>query len=552
MRLLDVFLNVPRTLRALSMGLPLVAAMGAGAAFADTANFTAPGAATWTVPAGVTSLAVVAKGAGGGSGDNGELGGNGGVVTATLSVTPGQVLSLYVGGGGGRGIGAWKGGGGGGSTNIDAGTANQIIAGGGGGGGGGSSSGAPYKGGDGNGSAGSTASANLAGGGGSAGAGGAAGTGTVAGAAGVAGNGGPGGASNGAAGAGTGAGAGGAGGATSGGGGGGGYGGGGGGAGAAGAQGAGGGGGGSVGPAGAVVSVGTNGGANPASNGGDGSIVFTYTVNASVPSNPIPNIASVSPVLGIGTQPIVLDLSAGDGPTMTTCLMTTVRTILGADAVYLGQTANGGARISQGGKVISFYPLDASTNNSQSADIHLGGTNVQNIGTSCGNFNIAPAIYNLTEFGAVLNSSGLAAQISSQGVITLMVSGTVYVARPDYLVTLGVAGAPSLVQGADGLYRFTDSAGNIQILRPAFVDTFGLLALDQLALSLGGWTTIQTDGTALFTTFNGTQFVLTPDLALSAAPTANAASFWWQDAPNHYMFRSSTLTLAQGFTVQPR
>ncbi len=111
----------------------------------QTVSFTTPGAASWTVPAGVTSIQVVATG-GAGGGDSyayGQgLGGNGATVTATLAVSPGQVLDLYIGGGGApgggsglpQGTGHYGGGSGGGATNVDAGAADQVIAGGGGGG----------------------------------------------------------------------------------------------------------------------------------------------------------------------------------------------------------------------------------------------------------------------------------------------------------------------------------------------------------------------------------------------------------------------------------
>lgn len=105
----------------------------ASSASAATLNFNTPGAATWTVPAGVSSASIVATGAGGGGGYN-QRGGNGGVVTVTFAVTAGQVVNLFIGG---HGPGTNFGGGGGGSTNIDAGTAHQIIAGGAGGGAGG-------------------------------------------------------------------------------------------------------------------------------------------------------------------------------------------------------------------------------------------------------------------------------------------------------------------------------------------------------------------------------------------------------------------------------
>lgn len=109
----------------------------------------------FTVPSGWFSVTVKAWGAGGGggSGPNGGTGGGGGAVAATLSVTPGEVLIVRVGGGGKGGIigvsapGGWPGGGAGGSslsgqaggsgggyTGIFRGTNVLAIAGGGGGG----------------------------------------------------------------------------------------------------------------------------------------------------------------------------------------------------------------------------------------------------------------------------------------------------------------------------------------------------------------------------------------------------------------------------------
>ncbi len=138
-------------------------------------SFTYTGAPeSYTVPAGVTSLNVVAKGAAGGTipvGDfdqNGQPapgggynssgnrqpggnGGNGGLVTVTLSVMPGQILSIYVGGsngynGGGAGGSSGSGGKtGGGATDIRTGGITLddrvLVAGGGGGAGDGTNGG---------------------------------------------------------------------------------------------------------------------------------------------------------------------------------------------------------------------------------------------------------------------------------------------------------------------------------------------------------------------------------------------------------------------------
>jgi gliding motility-associated-like protein len=114
-----------------------------------TFNFTGA-MQTWTVPPCVNNITVVAAGAKGG----GSNGGAGARITATLAVTPGQVLNIFVGGMGTQGnfSGGFNGGGtgrastgsatyssfgGGGASDIRIGgvaLANRVIVGGGGGG----------------------------------------------------------------------------------------------------------------------------------------------------------------------------------------------------------------------------------------------------------------------------------------------------------------------------------------------------------------------------------------------------------------------------------
>ena len=121
----------------------------------DTRTFTYTGGAQeFTVPAEVCQLSITASGASGGVGRDGPVGGLGAQVqAATVAVTPGEQLSVTVGGQGGNGAtnvpgsagfggggpggnGGWGGGGGGGSTTIaDSARALVIAAGGGGGGG---------------------------------------------------------------------------------------------------------------------------------------------------------------------------------------------------------------------------------------------------------------------------------------------------------------------------------------------------------------------------------------------------------------------------------
>ncbi|MCH2024074.1 MAG: glycine-rich protein, partial [Saprospiraceae bacterium] len=85
---------------------------GSGPGTSQTYNYTGS-VQTYTVPAGVTSINVEAWGAEG-SGNEGE----GGYVSADLSVTPGEVLEIYVGGQGVGSTAGYNGGGQGGSSTI--------------------------------------------------------------------------------------------------------------------------------------------------------------------------------------------------------------------------------------------------------------------------------------------------------------------------------------------------------------------------------------------------------------------------------------------------
>jgi hypothetical protein len=122
--------------------------IGASSTATNTFAYTG-GAQTFTVPAGVTSVTISASGAQGGN--TAYTGGLGGNATGSFTVTPGQVLNLYVGGqgavattggfnGGGNGgtgsAGNFGSGGGGASDVRVGGTAliNRILVAGGGGG----------------------------------------------------------------------------------------------------------------------------------------------------------------------------------------------------------------------------------------------------------------------------------------------------------------------------------------------------------------------------------------------------------------------------------
>lgn len=111
------------------------------------AVFSTVGATTFIVPTNITSIVVKLWGAGGGGGDtdtggnaaNGEAeggsGGSGAYVTATIAVTPGETLNIFVPSGGLGSAAALVSGAGGSWAGIFRSTSPLVIAGGGGGGG---------------------------------------------------------------------------------------------------------------------------------------------------------------------------------------------------------------------------------------------------------------------------------------------------------------------------------------------------------------------------------------------------------------------------------
>ncbi len=119
---------------------------GSVSQLASSTSFSSVGTNTFVVPDGIVEITVKAWGAGGAggggdSGANGGAGGGGGYIEGTIGVTPGETLSIDVGGsgsGGPAGVGrGGAGGGGGGYTAIRRGSTYLFIAGAGGGGGGG-------------------------------------------------------------------------------------------------------------------------------------------------------------------------------------------------------------------------------------------------------------------------------------------------------------------------------------------------------------------------------------------------------------------------------
>lgn len=265
--------------------------------------------------------------------------------------------------------------------------------------------------------------------------------------------------------------------------------------------------------------------------------------------NPIPLLPILPAVEGIGTQPTVLDLSGSQGSAMINCLVDTVRTLLGGDVQFRGQSVNGVTTVEQNGLKISFYPLSVSTVRTLPAGLHLTNSNSMDVGTACGVVALAPAMVNLAEFGATIKRMALKANINSEGLITVGVGNVVYVVRPDYVSGKGSAG-PNLAQGFDGNYRFTDSEGNVQLLRPAFMDPVALaIQAPQFLKVTSTGLLIQTDGSAVLTQNGFPSIKLTADLTATYPPAFPDGSMsWWDKRASHFVFRSGPESLAQGAT----
>jgi len=262
----------------------------------------------------------------------------------------------------------------------------------------------------------------------------------------------------------------------------------------------------------------------------------------------------------VHSEVIPKSLTQGNGPKMVACLKDALDAQLGK-ATYEGQNADGSARFSIAGdpvRTVSFYPVNTS-NASGNPALTATETNTMTVTTRCGTFFAVPALFNLAELDAVASTLNSVVFINEEAVITIETGdGSLYVGRPDYLVTRGTPGAPSLKQGDDGLWRFTDSLGNVQILRPAFLAP--AILRTALVASLGAQFVsfvIQTDGSAVLTTrVNGTTqtAVLTPSLTLGQLSADHQGDSLWRSGDNWtyrvYVHTKSNRT--QGYTSVQR
>lgn len=276
------------------------------------------------------------------------------------------------------------------------------------------------------------------------------------------------------------------------------------------------------------------------------------TVAAAAATQPIPNSAPASTTAGIGRQPTTVDLSKGQGPDMTVCMMNAVKAMPGfSQAVYLGQDQFGVASIDlKDGRYLSFYPLAASTSTARAPGLYFSGSNKASLVTTCGTFDVAPAIYNLAKLGELLaagQSTDVRVNINTDGVTTYVRDGTTYVVRPEFYVALGATTAAGLSAVGDA-YSFNDGAGSTQLLRGAFSDP-GALAI---ALASGGHLgslVAQIDGTYIYTSLSGVRYLLKAEMQLIPPGIAPSDELYYPFSINTFLYRGNTLSWWQMMKV---
>jgi len=270
-----------------------------------------------------------------------------------------------------------------------------------------------------------------------------------------------------------------------------------------------------------------------------GSVASAALTTATPPpppaTNPTTTLTTQPAFRGVINQPTVLDANASSVQAIVNCAVDALRQTLGGNLIYLGQTPSGATQISWNGQMISFYPLSASTTDTRAGGIHTQSVNPADVVGSCGSLNVTPAANSLAELGSTLADLGLSAQINQQGVITVDDHGTIYVVRPDFVVTTGDNSHRGLYVGEDGLFRFTDSAGNTQIMRPAFLDPGAVQNV--LTSAFNATMSVQLDGTVLVRQ-GATLYVLTANQTLTGIAQDHASDSWWMDGtPARYFYR---------------
>lgn len=202
----------------------------------------------------------------------------------------------------------------------------------------------------------------------------------------------------------------------------------------------------------------------------------------------------------------------------------------------IGHTASGTVVLDgfQGGR-LAFMVTAAATGDARDEGVYAVGDGRYQVVNNGVAATIAPALVDIGQLASLL-PQGSTIQVTSSGVLTATIDGVTYVVQPGVLVQrmVNADGKPGMTKGNDGILRFMDTAGNRQILHPAFLEP---QTLHNYLRTIDGTAalSIQLDGTARVV-LQGKSYDLVPDSILSGLPSNLPGQGWLQDAAQHFLF----------------
>lgn len=166
-------------------------------------------------------------------------------------------------------------------------------------------------------------------------------------------------------------------------------------------------------------------------------------------------------------------------------------------------------------------------------------------------FAVAPATA-YADLETVLKSISATAtlEILGDGVLKASLNSTDFIAQPAAQTNEGsTAGCPGFVAENNQL-MLCDTTGRRQALSAAFADTDTLRSTFRHALNLPSLTVTNNGMNGTYTADVGVaNFTLTPDIVLTAPPSAQAGNLWWIDEAGKIFIRYPS-GAAQGFALQ--
>lgn len=270
-------------------------------------------------------------------------------------------------------------------------------------------------------------------------------------------------------------------------------------------------------------------------------------------TTPATTIPVLQPLVidGVGTVPALVNMSAGNGPSYMDSLVRLLSNTLGTTLQFASQNAQGTVTLTgyKGGN-LAFMPMDFRTGDSRSDGIYTMNNGEYQAVIGGQSLVLAPALLRLDQLAALL--PGAIVTLQNNGVIVASYGGQTYAVQPGIAVQVGSGGA-ALRMGSDGYYRFVDTAGNEQVLYPAFTEPATLRKILQ-DIAPGSSLSMQLDGTGLMVS-NGRSYTVLPDMILGTIPVDRNLQDWWQESSQRYRYRRVLVpwgtSSSQGLTISP-